>query len=281
MQSLRRKRRKDERNLPRFSVRPWGLAGFFCIALSLIQASLIGTRWLTILFSIVGVSLAGYGAWKERDDPQPQDKFWLVLTGTFGGLILLLICFAPGVINNRWAMDGTIPKPDPNELTAVPRDKAMQKGRALTKDEVLDSGSESFRQDDVVIKIESAYIGQVARKGEKAYLQIYFLIVNLSPTESISFAGFGDYQPVLADDSGRSFGYIEQRLKQIKNKSVVFEDWGSRQSIDIAPRGAQELMLIFEAPPGVNPLQLEINSAAWGRIGLCRFRISGISPSKF
>jgi hypothetical protein len=239
----------------------------------------MGIRWLTIALVFLGFSIACYGAWSSRFDPQPRDKVWLAMSGILGGSIVLLICLAPGLLNNRWDIDRTIPKPDPNELMVVPREKAMQKGRLSTKDEVLDSATEAFRQDDVVIRIESAKIGQVPGKGEKPYFQLLFRVVNTGHGQSIPLEGFSEYQPVLSDQAGHSFAFIEQRLKQIKNRAVVYESWNGRQSIEIGVRGSQDVMLIFESPPAGETLKLEVNSAAWGRKGMCRFRIAGINPS--
>jgi hypothetical protein len=280
MKSLRRKRVPEHQKVQLFSVMPYGLVGFCCIALALAQAALIGTRWLTILLSLAGMSIAGYAIWWRPEKQQPRDKYWFGSSLFLGTLIILLICFAPGVINDRWAIDATIAKPDPDLLTAVPREKAMQKGRELSQGESLDAATEAFRQDDVVIRIESAKIGQVPGKGETAYLLVQFRLVNLSQVESIAFEGFLENQPVLTDESGRQIRFIEQRLKQIKNRSVVFEEWSGNRSIVVSARGSQDVLLIFESPPGGDGLQLEVNSASWGRKGACRFQIAGISPSK-
>jgi hypothetical protein len=281
MKSLRRRRRsKDVERIPLFAVRPWGLVGFCCVALSLALAALIGYRWLTILFSVLGIAITGYGAWRWRTNNRPRDKTWFAFSGSLGGLIILLICFAPGVINDDWALDGTMSKPDQDELTAVPKDKGLQKGRALAKDEVLDAEADAYRQGDVAIRIESAKIGQVPRKGETQFLLVRFRLVNLSQVESFTFYGFHENQPVLSDNSGRTFAFIEPRLKQIKNKTEVFEEWSGSQSVQIGTRASQDVLLIFESPPGGDSLQLEVNSAAWGRKGVCRFRIEGISPPK-
>jgi hypothetical protein len=236
--------------------------------------------WLTIALLVLGVSIAGYGAWIRPDNRQPRDNVWLAVCVAFSGSIALLICFAPGVLNSRWVIDRTIPKSDPNELTAVPRDKAMQKGRALSPDEVLDAAIEAYRQDDVVVRIESAKIGQLAGKGDKPYLLVRFRIVNTGQGQSISLEGFSEHQPVLCDESGHSFAFVEQRLKQIKNRAEVFEDWSGQQSVEIGSRGAQDVMLVFESPRKSEALQLDISSAVWGRKGLCRFRIAGMSPPK-
>jgi hypothetical protein len=282
MKSLRRRRHRsrDVERIPLFSVRPWGLVGFCCVALSLALAALVGYRWLTILFSVLGISITGYGAWRWRINNRPRDKTWFACSGTLGGLIILLICFAPGVINDDWAMDGTISKPDPNELTVVPKDKGLQKGRALVKDEALDTETDAYRQDDILIRIESAKIGQVPRKGETPYLLVRFRLVNLSQVDSFTFYGFHENQPVITDESGRTLAFIEQRLKQIKNRTEVFEEWRGGQSMQIGTRASQDVLLIFESPSGGDSLILEANSAAWGRKGVCRFRLEGISPAK-
>lgn len=257
-----------------------GVAGFCCVALALAQASLIGLRWLTIALSVVGVLIAGSGAWSRRAHWHSRDRVWLAVSGTLCGLIIFLICFAPGVLNSRWAIDRTVPQTDPNELTVVPRDKAMQRGRLLSKDETVDAATEALRQDDVVVRIESAKIGPVSGRGDKLYLLVQFRVVNSGQGQSISLEGFNESPPTLSDSAGRTLAFIEPRLKQIRNRSVIFAEWSGRQSVEIPPRGSQDVMLIFESPLVGNSLQLEVGSAAWGRKGVCRFRIAGIHPAK-
>jgi hypothetical protein len=195
-------------------------------------------------------------------------------------LILLLIWFAPGFLNSRWAIDKAVPKPDPNLLAVVSRNKAMEKGRPLAADETVDAATEGIRQDDVVVLIDSVKIGAVDGKGRSPYLLVQFRVVNSGQGESISLEGFTEHPPVLSDSAGQTFAFIEERLKQIKDKHVVFVDWSGRQSVEIAPRDHQDVMLIFEVPSKADALQLQISSAAWGRQGICRFRITGIDPSR-
>ena len=280
MPSLRDQRVRKTRKIEHVFVFPWSLTCFCCVTLGLLQASLVGMRWLTIVFILLGASLAGYANWVKRISWQRKDQIWLGMSGFLAGSILLILCFAPGFLNTRWEIDQTIPRPDPNELTVVPRDKAMQKGRPYSKEEAVDAAIEAFRQDDVVIRIESARISQLPGKGDKSYLLVQFRIVNTGQAESVAVAGFNDHGPALSDDAGRSFTFLEPRVKQIRNRSVVFDDWGDRKSMEIPPRGSQDFLLVFEPPVGIEPLQLEVNSEIWGRKGLCRFRIAGISPSK-
>jgi hypothetical protein len=259
---------------------PWGAVALCFIAIALALAALLQERWPTLAFSILGGSITALGIWKTGPNRQLRDKVWFSTSGFLSILILVLILFAPGVLNGRWGIDQDVPKPDPNLLTVVPRNKAMEKGRPLAQDEVVDAATDWIRQDEVVALIDNVKIGQVAGKGETAYLLVQFRVVNSGQGESISLAGFAEHPPVLTDGGGRSYSFIGQRLKKIKNKSVVFEDWSGRQSVEIQPRNAQDVQLIFESPRASESLQLELSSAAWGRQGLCRFQIANINPPK-
>jgi hypothetical protein len=250
------------------------------VAIAMALASLVGTRWLTIAISVLGGLTAAFGSWKTRANRQLRDRVWFVTTGALSALTILLIFVAPGFLNSRWAIDKRIPKADPNQLTVVPRNKPMEKGRPLSKDETVDAATEAVRQDDVVVLIDSVKIGEVAGKGDTLYLLVQFRVVNAGQGQSISLEGFAEHQPHLSDSAGRAFAFVEQRLKQIKDRAVVFVEWSGRQSVEIPPRGAQDILLIFESPPGAEDLQLEVSSAAWGRRGTCKFRIAGIDPAK-
>jgi hypothetical protein len=259
---------------------PWGAAASCSIAIALALGSLFEERWPTIAFSVLGGIITVLGIRWTKANRQPRDKLWFAASGSLSVLILILIAFAPGILNGRWGIDRDVPKADPNLFTVVPRNKAMEKGRPLAQDEVVDSTTDWIRQDDAVILIDSVKLGQVAGKGETAYLLVQFRVVNSGQGESISLAGFAEHQPVLKDGAGRTFSFLEQRLKRIKNKSVVFEEWSGRQSVEIQPRNAQDVLLIFESPRTGESLQLEVSSAAWGRQGVCRFQIAGVNPPK-
>lgn len=258
---------------------PWGAAALCSVALAIAQASLLGSRWLTIAISLLSVSIAALGAWKTRYSPQLRDRVWFITTGTLSSVIILLICFAPGILNSRWEIDKTIPKPDPNQLALIPRNKPMEKGRPLSTGETVDAATDALRQDDVVVFIDSVKIGQVSGMGSAQYLSVQFRVVNTGQGQSISLEGFAEHRPVLSDSAGRSFAFVEQRLKQIKDRKVVFVDWEGRRAVEIQPRGAQDVLLIFESPPAAENLQLEVSSGAWGRQGTCRFRIAEMDPA--
>jgi hypothetical protein len=271
---------EDESSLPPW-FSPWGATALCCVALAVAQASLIGTRWLSIALSLFGASIVVFGAWRRQANRRPRDQVWFVISGGLCCSILMLIWLAPGILNSRWAIDKEDPKPDPNQMSVVPRTKAMEKGRPLSKDESVDAVAEAIRQDDVVALIDSVKIGQVAGKGTTAYLLVQFRVVNLGLGQSISLEGFAEHRPVLSDSAGRTFAFVDQRIKRIKERAVVFEDWSGRQSVEIPPnRGFQDVLLIFESPLTNDALQLEVPSTGWGRQGTCRFRIGGIDPSK-
>jgi hypothetical protein len=259
---------------------PWGVAGFCCVALALVTASLIGSRWLTAACAVIGALVASRAVWPPREDRTRQDKIWFSASAILASLTLLLTAFDPGVLNSQWAIDRAVTPPDPNLLTAVPRDQAMQKGRVIANNEAIDAETEAFRQADVMIRIETAKIGQLAGKGDATFLVIRVRVANAGQGQSISLEGFNNHQPVLSDDDGLTYGFLEQRLKQIKNRTEVFEAWTSNQAVEVAPRGYQDVLLIFDPPPAGKPIQLELDSAAWGRTGKCRFRIAGRNPSK-
>lgn len=236
------------------------------------------------MLCILGGAIAVAAAWITRGKQRRRDQVWIALSGALSVIILLLLFFAPGVLNIRWAIDKAVPKPDPNHLTVVPIDKRMQKGRPLLPNETVDAATEALRQDDVVISVESAKIGKLTGEGSP-HLLVQCRIVNLGQSEVISLEGFSRLSPVLTIGSDRPVPFLEQRLKEIRNRSVLYVEWDPRQAVEIAPRGAninnsQDFMLIFDSPPEGETLQLKLNSAAWGRQGICRFRIAAIDPSK-
>lgn len=203
---------------------PGGAASLFLAVLAIAQASLFGSRWLTLVLSLLGMSIAVGGAWITRRKQQRRDQVWFASSGALSVIILLLLLFAPGFLNIRWAIDKAVPKPDPNHLTVVPIDKRMQKGRPLQPNETVDAATEALRQDYLVISVESAKIGRLTGEGSP-HLLVQCRIVNLGQSESISLEGFISLPPVLTDGSNRPCPFLEQRLKEIRNRSVLYVEW--------------------------------------------------------
>jgi hypothetical protein len=260
-------------------INPWGAAAFGLATLALLQATLVGFRFLTVLLALAGSVLVGLGIRATGEDRKTRDQVWFYISGVLNGAILILALFLPGVLNSWWALDRPAPSKDPNKLVLVPRDKTQEEGQPLGADDWADASTEAIRQDDVLVRVESVKVGPVADKGTDSRLLVHLRLANVGQGKPIPFEGFGGkHEPKLTDESGGSFAFQEQRLRKPARGAPVFEASGPR-TVEVQPMVPQDVLLIFEAPPKTEGLRLEIPSSAWGRKGVCKLRIPALFDS--
>jgi hypothetical protein len=263
-------------------VNPWGLAAGGAATLALLVATLMAVYWLTLALAVVGAGLAVWGARQAPEERWTQERVWFYGSGALNGLILLLTLFLPGVLNSWWSIDVAPPKRDPNALVVVPRNEPLEEGRPLEA-EPANAETEGIRQDDVFVRLESVKVGRLASKGPGAYFLVHFRLTGVGSGEAIKFEGFAadNNRPVLVDDAGRSFGFVAQeKRKEIPGPrgmrgTLVFEE-APAEPVDLVPPRALDLVLVFDsAPAQFGPVRLELPASAWGRQGVCKFRITG------
>jgi hypothetical protein len=257
---------------------PWGLAAFMLAVSALLLASLTGLRILTITLSALGLAVAGLGIWTKSED-QTKGRLSLALGGSMNGVLLLLVLFVPGVIHSRWAMDFSVPRSDPNKLAAVPRDEPRHEGKSLSPEEWVDAVKEAIRQDDVFVRVESVQIDRLADRGDNRYVLVHLRLANSGHERTIAVTGFGrdKDQPVLTDNSGRAYPFVEERPRKLGRGRgpLIFENAGSKVR-ELAATGFLDQLLIFEAPSAkIEAFNLEVPTSAWGRAGVCKFRCPG------
>lgn len=253
---------------------PWGLGGFALGGLGLLLASLTGVRLLTITLAAVGLGIVVLGVWATRKERETKDTIWLSLGGLMAGVVLCLSLFSPGLLNIRWALDQAVVQTDVNVQTRVPRDKPQQEGKPVAPEDWIDASTEALRQDDVVVRVESVFAGDLAEMGGN-YLQVHLRLTNSGQVRTIKFEGFGTdkHKPILSDDSGRSYSFVEQWPKRLNAKGLEWDRAGQRFG-ELTPAGLLDRLLIFQMPPaGVENFKLEVPAAAWGRKGTCKLRI--------
>ncbi len=261
-------------------INPWGLVASLLSALALLAAPVDRLRSLTIVLSALGVAVVLLGipvTWWRRN----QDWAWLGFGGALSGAVLLLALFRPGLLNPFWAIDlPTEPPPDPNRLTVIPRGQPNAEGKPLAPEDWVDASREVIRQREMLIRLPSVKTGALMSKtgdvSGPAYLLIRLSFYNTSHSDTITIHHFDNekHKPVLTDDSGHSYPFIEQRPRYLRaGGSVVFLP--SNETVgELQPPRYLDYLLVFQMPPaGLESLQLELPASAWGRKGVCRFRI--------
>jgi hypothetical protein len=263
-------------------VNVWALAGCVATALALLIATLTGVYWLSLVLSIAGVALVLWGVLNGLEIRRSVDRVWFYAAGSAAGLVLFLILFLPGVLNGWWSIDVAPPKRDPHALVVVPRDEPLEDGKPLSGDGA-NAETEGIRQDDVFVRLESIKIGRVPKRGPGSYFLVHFRLTGVGSGETIKFEGFSAeaHRPVLTGDGGKSYAFVEQQKRKVvpgplgKEGKLVFEE-SPAQATDVVPPGLLDLVLVFDsAPPRFESVNLELPASAWGRSGVCRFRIAG------
>jgi hypothetical protein len=255
-------------------ISPWGASAFCVSAMALLQASTLGSWWLTVALAAVGVVLFAGGVWATRERRRVKDRVWLTLGGTVSGAALVLALFAPGLLNRYWAMDIRLARPDVNEQFVVNRDTPLDEGRRMPADESANAATDGIRQEDMFVRLESVKKGTLP-KGDGVALLFHVRLINCKHERTIEVEGFvSEHKPVLTDESGQVCAFVEQRMRKQSRTQVVFE--ASQRVAHIEAADRQDYLLVFAAPAKTTNLKLELPSSAWGRKGTCKFRISNL-----
>jgi hypothetical protein len=192
-------------------------------------------------------------------------------------LAICLILFAGGLLNKVWTMDAPVPKSDPHLMVALPINQEPREGRPLAPEDRIDAASEAIQQNDVFFRIMAVRIPD-ADEGYPPSLLIQFRIAGRSNAEPVRFQGFGrdKHKPKLSDDMGRSYALLEQRKRKLPAGGIVFLP-AAPETDEILSKKFLDYQMVFELPPGdFAPLQLDLPASAWGRNGVCKFRIAGL-----
>lgn len=239
---------------------------------------LFGSRILSVSLAVLGLAAIGAGLAATREDRLPRDRGWFVISGGANLLMLGLIFFAGGLLNRFWAMDAPVPKPDPHLLVAVPINQDSRKGRTLKPEDWVDAAGETIQQGDVFFRIMTVQAGRVPERGEKSFLLVQFRLAGRGNEKPILFAGFGPekHQALLKDEMGRSYAFLEQRKRKLPAGGIVFLT-AAPETVEVVAGRFVDCQLVFDLPPGDLPvLHLELPASAWGRKGVCKFRIGGL-----
>ena len=248
---------------------PWGLAAFLLVGLAVFLAFLVDVRWPWPTFSLsaLGFAVVLVGSWASRSHLPARSGVSLVLAGIVCAAVALVSVFAPGFLNSDLRMKAPVPESDPNLQLVVSLEATLEKdkGRPLAEDEWVDASKAGIRQDDLFIRIESVKIGRLPERGAKSYLLINYRVNQFRPGRKMAYQRYlpGESEPVLTDDSGRSYAFVFDRIRKTATKFHVLL--------------RVDQILVFELPPsGIESLKLELPASAWGRQGVCRFRIADV-----
>jgi len=239
-----------------------------------IEVGIHGKPW-TIWFSAGGVVVALVGLVFGSQNALSTSRAWLLPGGILSGLVLALALFAPGILNDYWAMNAAVPMPDENKQARVNRFRPQDASTLLAPEEWVEAEKEALRLDDLHLTINSVKIGPLANKGPTPYLQIHFRTAKIGPHRpGVRYESFSTdkHLPVLTDSTGRSYPFVEQRTRKMGVGSIYFEVTPPRVDELNFPRGLDRL-LVFEAPsPGFGVLKLQVPASVWGRKGVCKLQ---------
>jgi hypothetical protein len=265
-----------------------GFLPMILAALAIAQASLLGRsayRSVTIAFALIGL-ISVIAVFRVRGGNRgTSDRAWAGVGALLLVTILLATFVAPGLLNPWWSFSPSAPQADVHGQVLVPYQNLLDAGRPAG-DGWADAATEAVRiGNDVAVRVESAKTGRVAGMGDATYLLISLRIANLSRVTTVHFTGFtGDGVPVLRDDSGRSFALKKQRLRQRVSGAPVFQD-APAGAVDIEINSRQnpnqDVLLVYELPPALEGLRLEVPATAWKRKGTCRLRIAQLFDSLY
>jgi hypothetical protein len=258
-------------------ISPWGVSAFCLATLALFAASIYGSRVLSISLAVLGLAAVGIGLVSTAKKRLPRDWIWFLVGGGVNVLTLSLIFFAAGLLNRIWEMDAPPPRSDPHLMEALPIDQPSPKGRPLAPEDRIDAASEAIKQNDLFFQIMEVRAGAVPERGEKSFLLIQCRIAGRGNEQAIAFEGFGKdkHQPNLTDEAGRSIAFLELRKRKLPAGGIVFLP-APAETAQIVSKRFLDYQLVFELPPGdFFPLQLDLPASAWGRQGVCRFRVTG------
>jgi hypothetical protein len=255
-------------------------------ALAAAQAAGLGRsaqRGITIGLAVCGLLSVLVAVWNTRKNREDKDVAWFGIGAVVNAAVLLLVFLAPGALNQWWGFAPPPPPPDPNAQVVVPYQDHLGKGR-IAEDGWADAATEAIRFGrNAVVRVEYAKLSRVQGMGDAKYLVVCVRFANLA--NQFFFTGFaGDTLPVLKDESGRELTLKNQLIRQrISAPAPVFEP-APTGPINIKVGGgnpSQDVMLVFEAPPALQGLTLELPAKVIGRDGICKLRIAQPIESLF
>jgi hypothetical protein len=255
-------------------VSPWGASAFSAGTLALLQASLLGVWWLTIALGILGLALVGQGIVATGRDRQLKDRMWFTLGSLVNIGVLGVALIAPGLLNRYWAMTAVPPHEDPQQIMMVGRTTPQEKGTPIGAADWGDGRDMALRQESVFMRVESVKAGSLPGKADGSVL-IHLRIQNARHERTITIEPFSNdgHRPVLTDEAGRAFPFVEQKLrKPAKGAPVFIVD---SRVVELNPDERQEYLLVFAAAGRWEKLKLEMPASAWGQKGAFKFRIPG------
>jgi putative heme-binding domain-containing protein len=241
---------------------PLSLITVLLASAALIAASAVGIRWLTIALTILGLiaGLLGILGYRGRNNRPSR------ISSTAGTLlnasVLLLTLLAPTLLNPFWIAHSA--SVDLNALVVVSRTKSRDPGKPLTADEWVNSVQDGIRQGDLFIQLQSVKSDRLPDRGTGTFLLVNLRIDQLHDGQAIRTERFGKggHEPKLTDDTGREYAFLGDRARRLPSKfDRLF---------------MLDQFLVFELPGKVQYLNLTLPASAWGRTGLCRFRIPEI-----
>jgi hypothetical protein len=260
----------------------WGFGSLLLGGLALMTALFLSPRWLPLVLAGLGVATVAVGVVKTGKKGNANDGLWLAAGGILSLVVLGLTLIAPGILNRYWAMDEAVARPDPQQLVAL-SDRLDDKGRTLAPTDTADAVTESIGQDGVSLRIMSVGIGAIEGKGAKQLLLVRVRVSSAGYQQAITFEGFSTdkHRPTLKGAGGEPYAFLEQRARKLPAGGVVFLA-AAAQPVAIPPTRFLDYQLVFEPPPAEFPaLILELPASAWGRKGVCRFRIDRFFEPNF
>jgi hypothetical protein len=263
---------------------PYGAAAAALAAIALVAAAVLAKKLLTIGLLAAGLALAMRGVWATRGNRKTSDVVSLTVGLGLCGLGLVLMLIAPALLNPFWAMDVALPRADPDKQVQVDHDNPREQGKPLSADDWTDA-LHAIRQDDLVLRVEGVKTGPLPDRDGQSCLQIHLRLANVGSERYIPFEGFAPdkHAPSLTDEGGHSYRFLEERRRKRSRgpkgrpRELVFEA-RSAEVVHLVPNRGQDRLLIFAGSPG-KALKLELPAAAWGRRGVCKFRIAASFPA--
>jgi hypothetical protein len=126
-------------------------------------------------------------------------------------------------------------------------------------------------------------MGEVEGRGAKRFLLLRVRVSSVGYEGALTFEGFGadKHRPTLRGAAGESYAFREQRPRKVPAGGIVFLA-ATPQPVVIQPTRFLEYQLVFEPPPtNFSPLILELPASAWGRNGVCKYRIDRLFEPNF
>ena len=246
-------------------INPWGLGAACLAGLAVNLAVTAGMRWLTIALSLFGMALGFVGVWCCLGRGVKRGSVSLAFGEVLCAGVLGVALFAPEWLNAHWKVLPPPPPDDPHLLERVSRDKPLGPGKPLAQDDWVDAAKEVVRQDDMVLRVHSVKVGQLPDKGTASFLIVNLVLGQVRDGRTTTFTRFaqGENKPKLTDGAGRWYAFLGDRVRKLPTH---FE-----RTFKV------DQLLIFQLPPAQEAfLNLEVPASAWGREGVCRFRIQEV-----